>query len=247
MQTDYTMRFTPRVEAYQRYRPSYPAEVLGVLERQCGLTPKSVIADVGSGTGLLAQLFLNYGCELFGVEPNTAMRTAAEGFLARQPRFHSVDGRAEATTLPDGSVDLVTAGQAFHWFDPSAAGREFRRILKPGGPVALVWNERKAAPGFQTDYEEVIRDYAPEKTRIDESAIDTMFGHHNWRLTRLDNHQQLDLPGLQGRLASSSYAPLPGTPEYQPLMDRLAQLFAKHQKDGQVRILYETLVYTGRY
>jgi SAM-dependent methyltransferase len=217
-----------------------------LMERECGLRPSNSIADLGSGTGLLSQLFLEYGSELFAIEPNGAMRAAAEALLGGNPRFHSVDGRAEDTTLPADSVDFVTAGQAFHWFDPAAAHREFRRILKPGGWVALVWNERQEGPGFQADYEAVIHDYAPEKNRIEESAIDVVFGHHNWRLTELANRQHLDLAGLQGRLASSSYAPLPGTPEFQPLMDALAGLFAKHQVDGKVTLLYDAKVYLGQ-
>ncbi len=246
MHTDSTTRFTPRVEAYQRYRPSYPPELLLLLERECGLRPGNLIADVGSGTGLLSQLFLEYRAELFAIEPNAAMRAAAEEALGGNHRFHSVDGRAEHTTLPTDSVDFVTAGQAFHWFDPAAAHREFRRILKPGGWVALIWNERQEGPGFQADYDAVIRDYAPERNRIDESAIDVLFGHHSWRLTELANRQRLDLAGLQGRLTSSSYAPLPGTPGFQPLMDALAGLFAKYQVDGKVTLLYDTKVYVGQ-
>lgn len=246
MQTDATTRFTPRVDAYQRYRPTYPRELLAHLERACGLSSNAVIADVGCGTGLLAQLFLDYGCEVYGVEPNASMRAAAEGVLGANPRFHSVEGRAENTTLPARSFDFISAGQAFHWFDPAAAGAEFARILKPAGWIVLMWNERHSAPGFQADYEEVIRDYAPEKNRIEEDKIDILFGHHRWSLAEMPNHQKLDLAGLQGRLASSSYAPLPGTPGFQPLMDALSRLFAKHQKDGKVTLLYDTKVYAGQ-
>jgi ubiquinone/menaquinone biosynthesis C-methylase UbiE len=113
-----------------------------IFSRECGLTTHSRIADVGSGTGLLAVVFLDFGCEVKGVEPNPEMRLAAERVLADRPRFHSVDGRAEATTLPDGSVDFVTAATAFHWFEPWQTRAEFRRILRPAGWVVLVSNER---------------------------------------------------------------------------------------------------------
>src|SRR5580658_4404950 len=142
MGLDPTRRFSSRVEAYARYRPSYPRETLALLERECGLTPVSKIADIGSGTGLLARLFLDFGCEVTGVEPNPEMRVTGERMLLDKPRFHSVDGRAEATGLLAGSVDFVTAGQAFHWFEPAAARAEFQRILKTVGWVVLVWNER---------------------------------------------------------------------------------------------------------
>jgi SAM-dependent methyltransferase len=246
MQTDSLTRFTPRVDSYQRYRPSYPREVLTHLERECGLTPEAVIADVGCGTGLLAKLFLDYGCELFGVEPNAAMRAAAEQDLAVFPRFHSVDGQAEHTTLRDATADFVTAAQAFHWFDPVPSHAEFQRILKPGGWVMLVWNERAPGGGFQAGYDEAIRQYAPEKGRIVEDDIDILFGHHRWQLTTLTNAQHFDLEGLQGRLASSSYAPLAGSPGFQPMMDALARLFDKYQVDGKVTLLYDTKLYVGQ-
>ena len=245
MHPDPTTRFTTRVEAYQRYRPSYPRELLSLLERDCGLTPRAVIADVGCGTGILAQLLLEYGCEVFGVEPNAAMRAAAGEALGREPRFHSIEGRAESTTLPGHSVDIVTAGQAFHWFDPAAAGREFQRILKRPARLVLVWNERHPGSGMQADYEAVIREWAPEKNRIDERAIDLVFGHHDWKLTDLPNQQELDLPGLQGRVASSSYSPQPGTEQYLNLMEALSRIFARHQVDGRVTLRYDTKIYRG--
>src|ERR1039457_822300 len=153
MSPDPTQRFSSRVEDYIRYRPSYPAEVIAYLERECGLTPQSRVADIGSGTGLLSELFLRFGCEVTGVEPNAEMRAAGERLLAAWLRFPSVNGRAETTTLPDRRAGLVSAGQAFHWFDSDAARAEFLRILEPGGWVALVWNERLVSEGFLADYE----------------------------------------------------------------------------------------------
>jgi SAM-dependent methyltransferase len=174
------------------------------------------------------------------------MRNATEELLAAEPRFHSVDGLADSTTLSGHSVDFVTAGQAFHWFEPAGARREFLRILKRGGWLVLVWNERRSGAGFQADYEDVIRQWAPEKGRIREEAIDAVFGGRVWRLIELENAQELDREGLQGRMASSSYAPLPGAPGYQELMDELATLFEKHQQQGRVTLLYDTKVYFGR-
>ena len=243
METDPTQRFTQKVDAYARFRPSYPAGVIELLQKECGLNAASVVADVGCGTGLLAEIFLKLGCEVFGVEPNARMRETGAELLAGYPRFHSVEGRAEATTLPDRSVDFVTAGQAFHWFDPAAARREFGRILKPGGHVVLVWNERAEGPGFQAAYGELVRRYAPEQNRIRRDDIDTVFGGPVWRLVELENRQVLDLEGLQGRLASSSYAPLAGTPGYQEMLDALAELFSEYQSAGAVTLLYDTKVY----
>ncbi|SPE43493.1 Methyltransferase type 11 [Candidatus Sulfopaludibacter sp. SbA3] len=243
METDPTRRFTYRAGDYARFRPSYPPEVAALLQKECGMTAGSRVADIGCGTGLLAERFLELGCELFGVEPNAQMRTAGTRLLAHYPRFHAVEGRAEATTLPDASVDFVTAGQAFHWFDPAAARSEFTRILKPGGHLVLVWNERAEGPGFQADYDTLVRRYAPEISRIQHDAIDCVFGGPVWRLAEFENRQELDLEGLQGRLASSSYAPLPGGPGHQEMLDALAELFAAHQVEGRVTLLYDTKVY----
>jgi SAM-dependent methyltransferase len=246
MELDPTKRFSARVDDYKRHRPPYPAQIGELLARDCGLTAASRIADVGCGTGLLAEVFLRRGCEVYGVEPNAGMRQAAEGTLAGEARFHSVDGRAEATTLPDAGMDFVTAGQAFHWFDPPRARTEFLRILKPGGWLALVWNERAPGGGFQADYEEVVRRYSPETRRIEPDAIDCVFGGRVWRLAQFPNRQEHDRAGLQGRLSSSSYAPLPATAEHAAMLEAVGELFDRYQQGGSVTLLYETSVYLGQ-
>lgn len=250
MDFDPTRRFSSRVENYARYRPSYPSAVIPVLKRECGLAAGARVADVGSGTGLLSRLFLDAGCEVFGVEPNAEMRGAGENLLAGGPRFHSVDGRAESTTLPGLSMDFVAAGQAFHWFDAAASAAEFRRILKPPGWVVLVWNERKAGPGFAEDYDALLERYAPEYkslegTRNDPGVLDRFFGGSRWRLVLLPNEQRLDLAGLRGRVLSSSYAPLPGEPNCRPLLEGVDRLFVKYQRGGVVVFPYETKLYYG--
>jgi len=245
MDLDPTHRFSARVDAYARYRPAYTPEVTRLAERECGLRAGHRLADIGCGTGLLARLFLDRGCEVFGVEPNREMREAGQKALAGEALFHSIDGRAESTTLAGASVDFVTAGQAAHWFDPRPAQAEFARILKPGGWLLLVWNERKREPGFMAAYEALIACHAPEQPRIDADRISRLFGGGSWRMARFDNHQTLDLEGLRGRVASSSYTPLPGTAEFDALMAKVDGIFARHQEDGVVKVLYDTEVYYG--
>src|SRR5437899_1233764 len=132
-----TERFTDRVADYVRFRPHYPPAVFAELRDRLGLGAGSSVADVGSGTGISARPLLEMGCTVFAVEPNAAMRSAAEQWLGDFPRFQSIAGTAEATTLAEHSVDAVVAAQAFHWFDAASARREFQRILKPRGWVAL--------------------------------------------------------------------------------------------------------------
>ena len=141
--TDAKERFSSRVADYVRYRPGYPSALLELLRTECGLRPGHVIADIGSGTGFLSELFLKNGNRVYGVEPNKDMRQAGEEYLASYDGFSSIEGSAEATTLDDASVDFITAGQSFHWFAPDAARREFVRILKPGGWMVIAWNDRR--------------------------------------------------------------------------------------------------------
>ncbi len=250
-----TGRFSSRVADYIRYRPSYPDGLIPLLERECGLRPEARIADIGSGTGLLAQLFLRFGCEVFGVEPNPDMRLAGERLFAAEHRFHrgfhSLDGRAEDTGLPAASMDFVTAGQAFHWFDAPAARAEFRRILRPPGWVALVWNERLVEGRFLSEYEALLRCYSPEYSqvdhrRMDAGVMDDFFGLGQWKLATLANDQRFDLEGVMGRLNSSSYAPAAGTEAHARITEALAKLFAECQQDGRVAFRYETKVYLGQ-
>ncbi|HXJ15686.1 MAG TPA: class I SAM-dependent methyltransferase [Candidatus Polarisedimenticolia bacterium] len=243
-------RFSNRAEDYLRYRPGYPREILDALREECGLAAESVVADIGSGTGLLTQLFLANGNFVYGVEPNAAMREAGEHALEGWPNFRSVAGSAEATTLPDAAVDFVVAGQAFHWFEMNAARAEFRRVLKPGGWVAVIWNERRKDTPFLRAYENLLRtygtDYAevaaayPEQTRMEEFFGAGAF-HHKF----FPNAQDFDFDGLRGRLLSASYAPPKGHPNHEPMLAELKRLFDAHAKNGRVRVEYITRLYIG--
>jgi len=246
---DSTKRFSNRVELYLQYRPRYPVQFIAFCKEQLGLTPSWVVADIGSGTGFSAEPFLENGNTVFGIEPNPEMRQAAETSLARFPNFRSLDGRAEATTLADDSIDMVAAGQAFHWFDPAICKIEFNRILKENGWTVLFWNQRKLDSAFATAYEELIRKFAVDYTKvdhknIDSAALEAFFGNADFRNAIFDYFQELDFDGLKGRLLSSSYMPIEG-PRHVELIQELTSLFSNFQKDGKVRIEYETVLYYG--
>lgn len=249
---DPTRRFGDCVELYVRWRPDYPPALLDVLRRECSLTPQSIVADVGSGTGLLTRLLLDNGNTVIGVEPNAAMRAAAESQLADRRRFSSVAASAEATTLPDASVDLIVAGQAFHWFDRTAARREFVRILKPGGQVALIWHERLAgATPFLREYERLLCDYGidyreTDHRHIDAAVLGEFFAPQGFRESRLPFRQVFDLEGLRGRTMSASYMPGPGHPRFEPMIDALTAAFVRHAQDGTVVFEYATRVFCGK-
>ncbi len=252
MAHDPTQRFSTRVDNYIKFRPSYPKAIIDLLVAEYGLTRDSIIADVGSGTGLLARLFLNHGNVVFGVEPNREMREAGEQLLQNCDRFTSVDGRAEATTLPDHYVDFVTAGQAFHWFDRDQARGEWERILKPNGWGVLVWNERRSnASPFLADYEQLLLSFATDYAavnhkQVDDGPISQFFGPAGFRLHAFENTQDFDFDGLKGRLLSSSYAPEAGHTTHAPMIAELRRLFDIHQIGGAVSFEYDTQVYIGR-
>jgi SAM-dependent methyltransferase len=249
---DAKQRFSNRVADYARYRPHYPVAVLDLLHAECGLRPEHVIADVGSGTGLLSELFLKNGNRVIGVEPNQEMREGGEEYLAQYPNYSSVNGSAEATTLSNASVDFVTAGQAFHWFDPAAAQREFMRILKPDGWVLIAWNDRRMEEKQLTcEYEELLERFGIDYKRVKDAYpelhhIRNFFGRQDFVSRDLPNEQLLDWEGLRGRLRSSSFAPTEGHPNYAPMMKELEQIFRDHQQQGRVRMQYWTRIYLGK-
>lgn len=245
-------RFSDRVGDYARYRPGYPAALITCLETEFGLRREQPIADVGSGTGISAALFLDLGCDVFAIEPNDAMRAAAERQFAGNARFHSIAARAEATTLPDASVDWVVAAQAFHWFDVPAAQREFRRILRPSGRVALFWNDRVFTSAFDREYESFLRTHAIDYSAVNHQGdaaaerVARFFSPGQPQERRFENVQVLNLDGLRGRVRSCSYMPNAGHARYPEMSAALDALFSRHAACGQVRITYETRLHVGR-
>ncbi len=246
-----TERFSTRADSYARHRPSYPAAAIELLGARCGLKRGAPVADLGSGTGILTELLLKRGAVVFAVEPNDAMRAAAEARLTGYPGFHSVKGTAESTTLAAASVALLVAGQAFHWFDLAGARLEAQRVLCSDAWAALLWNERPPQPSaFLADYEALLRRRAPEYTRIVASRADVPamreFLGAEMQLQTFPNQQVLDFEGLEGRLMSSSYAPQAGHPDHAPMLAELRAVFDRHAQGGHVVMPYETLVYFGR-
>ncbi|MGA9812876.1 MAG: class I SAM-dependent methyltransferase [Terriglobales bacterium] len=248
---DSTQRFSSRVENYVRYRPGYPSAVIDLLKNECGLSSASTVADIASGTGIFSRTLLENGNRVFGVEPNAGMRRAGEEFLRAYPRFISVAGTAEATTLDDHSVDFVTAAQAAHWFDREKARREFVRICRPGGWTVLLWNERRTgSTPFLRAYEQLLvqygTDYQEVRSERTTQQIETFFAPTRFHFHTFEYQQRFDYPALEGRLLSSSYTPQPGAARYAPMLRELRRIFDSHQADGHVGFEYDTRVYYGQ-
>lgn len=246
-----TTRFSDRVDNYLRYRPDYPQPLIEFLLQHGSLDQNSLIADIGSGTGIFTRHLLDKQLKVLAVEPNHEMRHAAEKQLSHHPRFTSIEGTAEKTNLPDSSINLIVAAQAFHWFDRHLAKKEFHRILKPSGHLALIWNQRKLDLPFQQEYDQLLIQHAPEYKSVNHrdtpvEIIEQFFSPASFEYLTFDNSQQLDKQSFLGRIQSSSYTPAENTPEFLKLKSVAELLFDKHQSNGFIRFEYDAQIYRGQ-
>lgn len=248
-----TERFTSRAENYVRFRPSYPRTIIDLLERVIGLRRDWSVADIGSGPGNLSRLFLDLVCVVYGVEPNQAMREAGERQLVQYERFRSIDGTAESTSLPEASVDLVTAGQAFHWFESELSRTEFRRVLREPRWVVLVWNKTPSISSAPIEaYWTLIDRYSNEAEAIERRdarasrGMDVLYGSGTYEQFILPNDQELSYEAFWGRMLSSSYTPLPGEDGHVEIEQASREYFDQFADEGILRFPYETHVFVGR-
>lgn len=248
-----TGRFTGRVEAYRRYRSRYPREIIPLLHEKCGLTPESIVADIGAGTGMLAELFLENGNRVLAVEPNAEMRAACEELTAQFPQLKCVDGTAENTRLPDGSIDLIAVGRAFHWFDHAKCRPEFKRILRPDGWVVLVGQGPRRAKDdpVQRDYQEILHQHGIDYTRLYsrynvKEAVKGFFEGGELQEAEFPGHEELTYEGLEGHTLSLSVTPQPDHPGFPAMQEALKNYFEKYQRDGKIQLPTNCHVYMGQ-
>lgn len=245
-------RFTGRVESYRRYRPRYPAEIAGLLRRDCGLQDGAAVVDVAAGTGLLSEIFLAAGFVVTAVEPNAEMRAACSELKRSYPELRVLEGTAEETGLAGSAADLITVAQAMHWFDLERTRREFARILKPGGYCAVIYNNRHAGGDafheacerfllkFGVDYESV------KKQHVGRKRLAQFFAPAEMKCAVFANSQALTREGFEGRILSSSYIPRPGDRRFGEMQAELQKLFEEHESGGLVTIRHECVVCYGR-
>jgi ubiquinone/menaquinone biosynthesis C-methylase UbiE len=243
-------RFSNRVDNYIKYRPDYPDEIIDLFINELKLNPGSIIADIGSGTGIFTELLLKNNFTAYAIEPNNEMREAAERLLSGYSNFTSVNGSAEVTGLETHSMDLITSAQAFHWFNPEKAKIEFKRILKDNGWAALIWNSRIInSDKFMIEYENLLLKFSVEyslvnHTNLNKKLFDIFY--HDYKVANFPNKQSFDFEGLKGRLLSSSYAPDEKSPSYIPMINKLNDIFRECEQNGKVHFLYNTEVYYGK-
>lgn len=247
---DSTRRFSNRVEDYVKYRPHYPKEIVYFLEKEYDITPDTMIADIGAGTGISSELFLEAGFSVIGVEPNKEMLDKAIELLIDYPTFTPHNGTAETTGLPSHSIDMVLAGQAFHWFDQKKCRSEFKRILKKHGLLVLIWNERLIETPFEKEYDALIVEHGTDYKKVDHRNISSddiasFFSPASVMQTIFPNKQVFDFEGLKGRLLSSSYMPAISDAGYDGMIADLQKLFDRYKENELIVINYATRVYSG--
>jgi len=238
-------RFSDRAEDYVKYRPSYPSAAIDIILQGLNNNSQIIAADIGAGTGIASRLLAERGVSVIAIEPNAAMREAAEPHLLIQLR----DGTAESTQLSDESVDLVTCFQAFHWFNPEPTLSEFHRILKPSGRLALVWNTRDKEDDFTAEYSRIVREASnnhPAESRL--QSVEPLLVNQNFiniREYTFVYRQKLDLTGIIGRAKSVSYLPNEGL-AYEQLISNLQDLYQQFRNEqGFVYMVFRTSVHLG--
>lgn len=217
--------YTGRAEDYEAFRPGYYPDAFAVLEALVGLHPSWTVADIGSGTGNVLEHLLDRVHAVYAIEPNAAMRAVAQRKHAAHPSFRSVNAPAEATGLPGRSVDLIVVGQALHWFDPLAARREFSRILRPPGRLAVLWNQFGQSPAPDTD---------------------------GWFAAGTQHHRRFPMCIAEtweqyfGGVRSGAGTPLPGDLRYEAFEEHQRSAFERKARDGMLKVEYTTELTVGQ-
>jgi len=167
------------------------------------------------------------------------MREVGELYLAQYPDFHSMSGTAEATYLDAASIDFITVGTAFHWFDVEKTKQEFKRIARPHAWVVLVWNVRDIESPLIHEYENLLLEYGCDYAnsnakKLDKVAMDTFFKGHTIKTAAFKNIQYFNWEGFKGRLLSTSFIPRSEHAKYKPMIQQLKNIFLKYEKNGTI-------------
>ena len=240
--------FLNKADNYNRFRPSYPDKAVELI---ISLSDKAkpVIADIGSGTGKLSRLLLNKGSEVYAVEPNIDMRKTAEGELSKNKEFYSIASTAENTGLKSDSVDIITVAEAYHWFDNETARLEFKRILRPGGYVILLWNEFEV-DAYVEEKDKFIEKYRKhpkqEKHISRDERADNLFGKDGYIKVSYDNSIKQNYESLLGGMLSTSYTFNQNDDNYVEFEKGLKSLFDKYSINGLLESKIHTVCYYGR-
>jgi SAM-dependent methyltransferase len=248
----HTERFSGRVQAYRAYRPGFPRGILQFLREHDALSESAVVADIGAGTGMLARIFLDAGYHVFAVEPNAEMLEACCELAAHQPALHIVQGSAEATTLPDASVDLIAVGRAMHWFDWPSAHREFARILRPGGWVLVATNgHRDSGAPVSEELSTIFRKWRTDAAEVEtrrnfNERLQAFLDTSSWHRAMIHHSMTMDFPTLLGYAESLSAIPRSGECGYEGMVAELRLVFDHYSQDGVLETPIACQLFLGK-
>ena len=245
---DNTQKFSGKADVYQQARPNYAQAMLDFIASKWQIGEGSLVADVGSGTGIFTRQLLGLGAKVYAVEPNADMRAMAERLLGGYPNFVSVIGDAEHTTLPDHRINLVTAAAAFHWFDPNRFKHECKRILLPGGAVVLAWNEMEMSAEINRGRERIYKKYCPNFRGFSggndqENLIKRDFFDGKLQEKRFANPLCYDRQTFINRALSSSYSLIESDPGYEAYLAEIGDLFDQNALEGKIVLPQESVAY----
>ena len=241
--------FSGKEKNYDKNRPAYPMQLISFLYDTIGFKDSSVIADIGSGTGIFLKQIADRGSTVFCVEPNNDMRQIARAKLAEYSNVQFTDGDCENTRLVDNSVDFIAAAQAFHWFDVDRFKNESRRILKPTGKAVLIWNRRDEGFVVNLEVAAIMKKYCPRFHGFgggvkDDVAIRRYFSQ-GYEIFECENNIAYDRNSFIGRNLSGSYAIQQGDAEYEFFINELDELFDRFSSQGQMIVPHKTVAYWG--
>lgn len=246
-----TKKFSGKAENYSSGRPAYADGLIDMLYETQGFSPRSVIADIGCGTGIFTKQLVERGSLVYGVEPNDDMRRAAVENLAGYENFRPLGGTAEHTTLEENSVDFITAAQAFHWFDLPSFRTECRKILRPDGKVFLIWNMRDGDAEINRLCADIFAEYCPDFKGFsggierEDRRISAFFGG-NSRTAAFDHPLVYDREKFIRRSLSASYSLTESDGRFAQYLQRLYALFDRKSRNGVLTIPNQTTVYFGK-
>ena len=245
---DNTKKFSGKADVYQQARPNYAQALLDFIAQKWQIGEGSLVADIGSGTGIFTRQLLELGAMVYAVEPNTDMRAKAEELLGGNPNFVSVIGTAEQTTLPDHRFHLVTAAAAFHWFDAQRFKLECERILLPGAPVVLAWNEVEMSSEINQGRERIFKKYCTNFNGFsggsdEEDEIKRAFFDGAIQEKHFANPLSYDRQTFINRALSGSYSLIETDPGFEAYLAELGELFDQHAVDGKIVLPQDSVAY----
>lgn len=245
-------KFSGKATHYDYARPAYAESLLNTLYSDYGFSPQSVIADIGSGTGIFTEQLLKRGNKVYGVEPNTDMRKAGEERLKGYQNFVSVNGDAANTKLLNTSIDIITVAQALHWFPLEEFSKECKRILKPNGQVVIVYNQR-CNDFINKDVDAVVARYCDIRNastgaayiELKRKRINELYNGKFIEICK-SNSLLMDKNKFLSYWLSRSYAPREGDVNYKLFVNDIVSVFDKYAKDGLITLKQESMAYIGK-